>query len=244
MGAPMATDITCIVNVHNEGILAHRTLKSAARSCAFAQAAGRSTEILVIADRMTDDTAALLRDYWGNVRIVQTDFGEPAQARNAGVSEASGSHIAFLDGDDMISTNWLNAAFNMSQQDEKYVLHPAMSIFFDLVGRILHHPNQPPGPFHNGAIAFDNFWSALSFAPRATYLKVPYAKTVARSGFGFEDWQFNCEAIAAGYRHRVVKETVHFIRVKGANGVSQRNAADGAIMRHSAYFSQMADATP
>lgn len=63
-------------------------------------------EIVVVDDGSSDDTAGLLKSrYGGTLRyIAQKNLG-PAAARNRGMREASGTHFAFLDSDDV----WLPA---------------------------------------------------------------------------------------------------------------------------------------
>jgi FkbM family methyltransferase len=62
------------------------------------------TEILIVDDASTDDTPQILerlRQETPNLRIIrQAVNGGPAKARNAGLREATGRHVCFLDADD------------------------------------------------------------------------------------------------------------------------------------------------
>jgi glycosyltransferase involved in cell wall biosynthesis len=60
----------------------------------------RPEEVIVVNDGSTDDTAALLDRFHGQIRVlIQSNQGASA-ARNAGIRAASGDLIAFLDSDD------------------------------------------------------------------------------------------------------------------------------------------------
>jgi glycosyltransferase involved in cell wall biosynthesis len=57
-------------------------------------------EIIVVNDGSSDDTASVLSRYAAPVRVVHQPNGGLSNARNAGIGEARGEFIAFLDADD------------------------------------------------------------------------------------------------------------------------------------------------
>ncbi|HJR63344.1 MAG TPA: glycosyltransferase family A protein [Gemmatimonadaceae bacterium] len=88
--------ISCIVPTHNGERYVHEAIDSI-----LAQTYQGPTEVIVIDDGSTDGTKARVERYGSRVRYhYEPDVGPPA-ARNAGLVEARGQMVAFLDGDDL-----------------------------------------------------------------------------------------------------------------------------------------------
>lgn len=69
-------------------------------------------EIIVVDDGSTDESAAIARECAvtaSTVRVVQAGFGRASMTRNVGAHEASGDALMFLDADDMIGPDTLEA---------------------------------------------------------------------------------------------------------------------------------------
>jgi glycosyltransferase involved in cell wall biosynthesis len=94
--------ISTVIAAYN----AERTITQAVDS-ALAQKC-RAHEIVVVNDGSTDSTAVILQQYRERIRVInQTNRGASA-ARNAGVAQARGRYVAFLDSDDL----WLPGKLN------------------------------------------------------------------------------------------------------------------------------------
>ena len=87
--------VTVIIPTYN-----HATYLPSAVDSALAQTLP-GVEIIVVDDGSTDDTPTLVRERWGaRVRYVRQDNRGLAAARNAGIAEARGDSLIFLDADD------------------------------------------------------------------------------------------------------------------------------------------------
>lgn len=83
----------------------------------------RELEFLLVDDGSTDESPALL-DAWAQkderIRVLHRENGGPSAARNAGLAEAKGRYIGFVDGDDWIDPDYyenLMAALKACEAD-------------------------------------------------------------------------------------------------------------------------------
>ena len=58
-------------------------------------------EIIVVNDGSPEDVSELLDRFGGRIRYFEKENGGAASARNAGLEQARGKYIAFLDSDDL-----------------------------------------------------------------------------------------------------------------------------------------------
>ncbi|HZT71172.1 MAG TPA: glycosyltransferase family 2 protein [Terriglobia bacterium] len=98
--------ISVVVCTYNYGHLLPDALRSvAAQTC-------DDFELLVVDDGSTDNTREVVesfRPHFHHFRYLQRRHAGPADARNAGVQAATGTHIAFLDADDLWSPDYLRS---------------------------------------------------------------------------------------------------------------------------------------
>lgn len=80
-------------------------------------------EIIAVDDGSSDRSVQVLEELAGRdprIRVLQRSHGGPVAARNAGIEEARGEYLAFVDGDDMLEQDFLatlHAAGRREQAD-------------------------------------------------------------------------------------------------------------------------------
>lgn len=95
-----------------------------------------NVEIILVDDGSTDDSPIICDKfavkYPDQVRVIHKTNGGLSDARNAGISIATGDYIAFLDGDDFWSNdNALSLLSNRVQQTKSDVLNFSYTKFFE-----------------------------------------------------------------------------------------------------------------
>lgn len=68
------------------------------------------TEVIVVDDGSTDDTAAVGAEYGQRIQFLKITNGGPSRARNAGARLARGEYLLFLDADDFLHRDAVPAA--------------------------------------------------------------------------------------------------------------------------------------
>jgi glycosyltransferase involved in cell wall biosynthesis len=207
-------DVSCVVIGHREAHIITATIKSVLRSTRYANECGVRTEILVVLDSPDDDTREVIEGLRSlPVVIHQVKFKDLSRSRNYAVGVAKGQYVAFVDGDDLWSKNWVVDSYMKGTQCRDCVLHPEYNVYFGASDQhVLHHVGMDESDFILSSIYRTNYWTALAFSSREIFEKYPYKENKIKDGFGYEDWTWNVETIANGIRHLVVPGTSHFIR--------------------------------
>lgn len=235
-------DITAVITFHREGLLAYRSLVSILKCCQYAQSAGITAKIIATLDDADSETRRVVQqhpDLSPRDRVIDLMFDDVSLSRNYAIQECESKWIGIFDGDDHVSENWLAGAMHrLEQTDKPSIVHPQLVITFDSVSQFREQPDQSLVKLDKRGLLVTNFWNVCSFAARDDYLAVPYVST-GSDGFGFEDWHWNCEVIAAGYQHLTAPETVYFERQKKFGSLNRSHQSNGAVIRSSRLFRQM-----
>lgn len=90
----VAPKVSVIIPVYNREALISRAVESvlAQQDCDF--------ECIVVNDGSTDGTHSVLDGYGARIRAIHQDNAGRSAARNAGIEQARGEYLAFLDSDD------------------------------------------------------------------------------------------------------------------------------------------------
>ncbi len=225
--------VTAVLNCHREGDLLERSFRSVLESLRTLDGSGAGWELLCVADNCDSRTVAVLNasvasvpEY--DVRVIPSAEGDLGLSRNLAIKSAAGEYIGFVDADDLVSRNWFSAAYRSNNEAPRSIFHPECNLYFGCLKAFFVHRNQ--AVYDLRALFFHNLWSALSFAHSETYKSTMYRRNRIDQGFGYEDWNWNCETILGGHEHRVVPGTCHFVRMKEGS-LSQSSARNECLIQ-------------
>ncbi len=231
----MAIDLTAIVTFHNEGILAHATLRSYLLSRNRAQASGVSVQMILLLDYADAATSHIVRnhpDLDGTELILDISVGDCGLGRNLGVAHASGIFVCTLAGYVLISRDYFQRHVEFARTTPgRLVLHAEIVVSFGATEHFSHQVDQRSMPFTTDMLMTVNPWISAVFARKDVFETLPYVACFPRqTGFGFEDWHWGCQTTAAGYEHLVVPGTAYFYRVKQSGSMNQNSSALQAVI--------------
>jgi glycosyltransferase involved in cell wall biosynthesis len=224
--------VAVVLLAHAEGVMLGGAIQALLESLAEAQRAGIAVEVVAVLDRPTATTASVVEaELGGRCTIVQTDFGDQGLARNEGVNHARAEYVAFLDGDDLWSANWLVEALRLcDSRPGRVIAHPEFNWLFGEEHSVLVHVDQESDAFDPEFLRFANYWDAMHMAPAAVLRRHPFPPRDLKNGFAYEDWQWNCTTVAAGLVHKVAPDTIHFKR-RRASSQSEQSRRRRATIR-------------
>lgn len=233
-------NLSAILTFHAEAFLGSPSIRSAEASirCLQEERPGTQIEVLVCLDRptsrMKEAATSMIPSEWA---VHELDFGDQGAARNHAARVASGDFIAFLDGDDLWSENWLaRAADRMDKMGGKAIVHPELYYFFEGSNNVLVVPDSTTGEIDPLLLCFVNPWDALCLSPREAHLQFPYAKRDISAGFAYEDWQWSFETYLAGWPHVPAPDSIIFKR-RRAESQTTRASARNVLTNRAAFHS-------
>ncbi|QEL18378.1 glycosyltransferase [Limnoglobus roseus] len=242
-------DLTLIVTAHAEGRLAHRTVRSAVAAVDLARRQGRIVECIAVLDRPTPETRDYFtRDAPADWRLLDGDHGDLGLARNQGVEAAGGRWVAFLDADDLLGSWWLLSVLEQPDADPRTVYVPEATITFE-AHHLIHWltPSDAPA-FRPEVLVATNYWMALVAARRELLCEIPFAAARGGSGFGFEDWHWFTQVLAAGGAIQTVPGTTIFIRRKSRGSLLREHQIANALLQPTDFLAptryRVADTRP
>ncbi|MBZ5700350.1 MAG: glycosyltransferase family 2 protein [Acidobacteriia bacterium] len=152
--------VSVIIPVYNGGKYIAATLETV-----FAQTF-RDFEVIVINDGSSDGTEQVLSPYRGRIVYLLNDHGGPALSRNRGLDAASGTHIAFLDADDLWHPEKLEKQVACAEAHPEYGIITTDAAVFDGTGILATSSKAGkhiPSGFVLEHLLFDN-WIGTSCA--------------------------------------------------------------------------------
>jgi glycosyltransferase involved in cell wall biosynthesis len=224
-----AVDLSVIVTVHDETLVAGPSMAAVEASIAAAEAAGIVVERVMTLDNATPEAAAWFGqarfDHWDRHVMEEGDLG---RVRNAVLPRTQGRFIAFLDADDLFSESWLRegvqALRRAEEAGQRAIAHPELNWLFDGAHSVFVKPDLDDPLYSPWHFYFMNYYDSLCMAPRAAHLEHPYVHRDIPAGLSFQDWQFSIETIAAGWHHLAARNTIIFKRRRDNSLVTESRA--------------------
>ena len=235
------TNVTAIITMFREGILAHPTIKSAVVAAKEAEAKGISVEIMLNLDSTDEQTRKVCQNMAAKhdiIRIFEHEEDDLGLSRNIGVKNSNSTYITFLDGDDLWGKDWIWRCYQAAEEttDKNVVWHPEINVVFEREYQLFYHTDMDNPDFELDFLRINNYWTALSFTTKALYENHPYSTNKIKEGYGFEDWNWNCNTIHKGVKHKIVQDTCHFIRKKESGSMLSDHSKYKCIMTPSPLF--------
>ena len=234
----MNTDISIVITAHKEGIILHKTISSLLNSAKHLEDKGVTYEIILNVDNPDSVTKNYIKRWETDTRFTVSlvSYGNPADNRNDAIKRANGKYISLIDGDDLVSTNWLLSAYNLIQkQSRPTVLRPSVHAQFG------YEDESVTAWFMRSSLSKEvdaiqmsywNLWTNALFTEKKILLDNPYRPPV--NGFGHEDYLLNADMRAKDIAQVTVPETVLWYRNR-VGSVSSGHV--GAILDYSDLFS-------
>lgn len=219
-------DISVVLMGHDQGHLIHGSIISAERAARHARARGLSVELLLLLRAATPVlqrwTADRIRSPW---RVIDVGAVGRGEACNGAVHVAKGRYIAWLDGWDLWSENWLEAAVLAAERGttKAAVWHPYAVVqfgdsYFSTQGyALLPQPDGLAGELDYASLLDANPYPTGPAAARSLFTELVFPLEDDTRGWADVAWWWNCNAAGRGYHHCVVRKTFHYQRVGQTN---------------------------
>jgi hypothetical protein len=220
-----SVDVSVLMMGHDQDHLIHGSIVSVERAAARAREHGLSVELLLM---LRDPTAELTRWAGDCIRapwqVLETQSPEQGSARNEAIAASTGRYLAWIDGWDLWSENWIDAAMQAeSSAPVPAVWHPEAVVrfgdtYFSSQGyALVWQPDGAAGKFDYAALLEANPYPTGPLASRSVFADVPFPVEDSARGWGDVPWWWTCNAVGHGYHHAVASETFHYQRVDQLN---------------------------
>lgn len=173
--------VSIVIPCFNQGKYLEATVNSVLASTY------RPIEIIIVNDGSTDDSLDLgnkLQLLHPEVRLINQTNGGVAKARNTGIADSGGTFILPLDGDDLISSNYIGEAVRvLTTQPEVKVVY-CKAVKFNEKGQ----KTWTLKPFSRNRLAKDNMIFVAAVFRKSDWEQVKgFSEDMT---MGREDWEF------------------------------------------------------
>ncbi|HTL48915.1 MAG TPA: glycosyltransferase [Verrucomicrobiae bacterium] len=220
-----------IVTCHNYGAFLPVCLESLLRQTV------PFSEIILVDDASSDDTAAVASRFADRVRYVRVAFRNPALARQKGFEESTAEFVVMIDADD-----WLVPEFN-EKLGGALAADPSLGFAYcgahyaDPEGKSSLYPGRgefPLQPYNPRLLRYQNYIPNCSLVRRQAWLGQDPALP------SLEDWDHWIRMEARGWKGALVPEKLFYYRLHNRNRSQERyslNSSDDHWRVREKYFS-------
>lgn len=169
-------------------------------------------EIVVVDDGSTDSETISILDRIDNpqIKILRTDNGGLAMARNRGILVSTGAIILPLDADDLIAPTYLEKGVSVFADDPGVGVVYSLADKFGAVSGFWQLPEFSPG-----LLLSENMVFCSAMFHRGSWEKVGGYNTNMKHGW--EDWDFWLSLCDRGLRFVRIPEILFHYRVKASS---------------------------
>jgi glycosyltransferase involved in cell wall biosynthesis len=180
------------------------------------------SEVIVVDDGSSDDTAAIAESFGSPVRVIRAEHGGIGAAVNRGMAEARGAMIASIDADD----RWLPRKMELQLAALEH--DPSLDMVFGHVRQFVSPEITDPERFAIAGTAMPGLHRGMMLIRREAWDRVGALETDLAVG-EFISWY--ARAMDAGLRMRMLAEVLYERRVHGRNTVIREREAYGDYLR-------------
>jgi glycosyltransferase involved in cell wall biosynthesis len=217
-------DVSLILCLHREGKYLLRTLRSLKEAASFARAEGIRTELIAVLDRADGLTRTIVHEFdleaFDNSEILEVDNGSLGPSRNDGCAYAQGKYLMLCDGDDLVSFNYISKLFLEAERSgPKAIIVPGWVMDFGE-----HYcVTQYSGLEDVTPLAFLDVhpYTSRTFFHRGLYDILRFSDVRLTTGYAYEDWHFNANAVGLGYTFHVASDAILFYRIRSGSLLRQ-----------------------
>lgn len=222
-------NLSIIITAHNEGSLLMRTATSVFEATSNLDKI--TYEVIIHLDNPDTATAKTAKEIARNYDaiILQNNFGDISASRNYAVKHSNGNILALLDGDDLISSNWLLDGYAKASSKRNTIFHPEYNITFGAAEANVIWRMRSSFSYNKDYLMLmtKNRWCSTIIASKNLLEKYPYNTTKNKSGY--EDWQFNISTRLDGIKHEIIDDTAVFYRIK-SESLFKEQASGGTFL--------------
>ncbi len=219
-------NLSAVLTAHNEGAQVGDALDSIIEN--LKKSLLKEYEVLIGIDNGDDETLKVVAEYENKYDFISShtfQLADVGQVRQELLNRCQFDFVSFLDGDDIWGKSWiLKAIFDIKKYKDA-IFHPDLTVFFDEEIRYVRkNPDSTSRKFKKEILLFENLWTSSFITPKKIMQEIPMkggGTYDELTPYAYEDWSWFRDTLIAGYQHRVVKNTVHFQRIKSESNTSR-----------------------